>query len=386
MTSNPDDSHQLGLKVSDSRFPRYRVDLFLAEFDMWLHSYFLTGLVQLEKEGVITLGVMGGRDLRRCMDMQMNPYPLFTLKCSEVDSNKSRVICFDPKDQSNAWQTKALEECDVYFKRSTHRPDTERLTKPQQSKVRPINPMFATWCSGAGIWNVRLYAALVMRAGRQIAARQPSRQALISMLNNIRAFAFLSTLDNYEDSPASSKREQVLFQTRLWDPSEEKGEWVEDCNLHRVEMVRGLRRRLGTRCIGGLIRTPYTEKNYPELLSNLTLTAKAKRPEFIRLCRQFLVRVNIKALYDAVSYSLGETLAANNCLVSESIRNTFATPLVESEHYVGFTTSDECADRCLELLESGDKAIRLREEAHAYYRKAVSPKAAMRTFLEQAMS
>jgi hypothetical protein len=53
-----------------------------------------------------------------------------------------------------------------------------------------------------------------MRAGRQIAARQPSRQALISMLNNIRAFAFLSTLDNYEDSPASSKREQVLFQTR----------------------------------------------------------------------------------------------------------------------------------------------------------------------------
>jgi hypothetical protein len=362
------------------------VDLFLAEFDMWLHSYFLTGLVQLEKEGVITLGVMGGRDLRRCMDMQMNPYPLFTLKCSEVDSNKSRVICFDPKDQSNAWQTKALEECDVYFKRSTHRPDTERLTKPQQSKVRPINPMFATWCSGAGIWNVRLYAALVMRAGRQIAARQPSRQALISMLNNIRAFAFLSTLDNYEDSPASSKREQVLFQTRLWDPSEEKGEWVEDCNLHRVEMVRGLRRRLGTRCIGGLIRTPYTEKNYPELLSNLTLTAKAKRPEFIRLCRQFLIRVNIKALYDAVPYSLGETLAANNCLVSESIRNTFATPLVESEHYVGFTTSDECADRCLELLESGDKAIRLREEAHAYYRKAVSPKAAMRTFLEQAMS
>src|ERR1035441_5872653 len=134
------------------------------------------------------------------------------------------------------------------------------------------------------------------------------------------------------------------------------------------------------------MRTPYTEKNYPELLSNLTLTAKAKRPEFIRLCRQFLVRVNIKALHDAVPYSLGETLAANNCLVTESIRNTFATPLVENGHYVGFTTPDECAGRCLELLESGDKAIRLREEAHAYYRKAVSPKAAMRTFLEQAMS
>jgi hypothetical protein len=206
------------------------------------------------------------------------------------------------------------------------------------------------------------------------------------MLGNIRVFAYLPTLDNYEETPANNKRKQVLFQTRLWDPSEEEGDWVEECNRHRVEMIRVLRRRLGTRCVGGLIRTPYTEKNYPELLSNLTLTAKAKRPEFIRLCRQFLVRVNIKALFDAVPYSLGETLAANNCLVSENIRNSFATPLIEGRHYAGFTTPDECADRCQELLDSDDKATRLREEAHAYYRKAVCPKEAMRMFLQQAMS
>ena len=98
------------------------------------------------------------------------------------------------------------------------------------------------------------------------------------------------------------------------------------------------------------------------------------------------MRVNIKALFDATPYSLGETLAANNCLVSENIRNTFATPLVAGRHYVGFTTADECADRCLELLDSDDKAKRLREEAHAYYRTAVRPKEAMRMFLEQAMS
>jgi hypothetical protein len=98
------------------------------------------------------------------------------------------------------------------------------------------------------------------------------------------------------------------------------------------------------------------------------------------------VRVNIKALFEATPYSLGETLAANNCLVSENIRNSFATPLVEGKHYVGFTTPEDCADRCQELLDSDDKAIHLREEAHAYYRKAVRPKEAIWSFLEQAMS
>ena len=374
------------MRDANSRNSSFTVDLLLAELNIWQHSYFLTGLVQLAKEGTIALRVMSGDDLRRCSAMQNSLYPLLTLKCTESYRNNSRVICFDPKDQSDAWQTKALEECDVYYKRSIHQPDTERLAKPRQLKVRPINPMFATWCSGAGSWNLRLFAEFVMRAGRQIAARRSPREAVGSMLENLRIFSFLSTLNNYEDTPAGKKRKQVLFQTRLWDPSEEEGDWVEECNRHRVEMVRVLRRRLGTRCVGGLIRTRYTEINYPELLSNLTLTAKSKRPEFIRLCRQFLVRVNIKALFDAVPFSLGETLAANNCLVSENIRNSFATPLVEGEHYAGFTTPDECADRCLELLDSDGKAARLREAAYAYYRRAVRPKEVMRTLLEQAMS
>ena len=374
MMNNQDGSPQTPLIGAKPLAPRFIVDLSLAEFNMWTDSYYLTGLVQLAKERAITLRVMSGHDLRNCLTMQEGSYQVLILKCADAHRNNSRVICFDSRDQSDAWQKKALLGCDFYFKRSTYLPDTEQLAKPQQSKVRPMNPMFATWCSGAGGWNARLVGALVSRAGRQVAARQSSRQAVSSLLGNLRIFAYLSTLDNYQDTPAGNKRKQVLFQTRLWDPSEEKGDWVEDCNRHRVEMVRTLRRRLGERCVGGLTRTPYTEEHYPELLSNLTLTAKAKRPEFIRLCRQFLVRVNIKALFECTPFSLGETLAANNCLISETIRNSFATPLIEGEHYAGFTTPDECADRCLELLDSDDKAARLREAGHAYYRGAVCPK------------
>jgi hypothetical protein len=63
-----------------------------------MHSYFLTGLVQLAKEGMITLRTMSGRDLSRCLSMQRGGYSLLTLKCTEATRNNSRFICFDTED------------------------------------------------------------------------------------------------------------------------------------------------------------------------------------------------------------------------------------------------------------------------------------------------
>ena len=111
MTSNQDGNLLPG---PNSRISRSRVDLFLAAYDMWLDGYFLTRLVQLAKEGAITLRVMGGHDLSRCLAMQDSLYALLTLKCTDTYTNDSRIVCFDRRDQSDAWQTKALGECDIY--------------------------------------------------------------------------------------------------------------------------------------------------------------------------------------------------------------------------------------------------------------------------------
>lgn len=363
------------------------VDVVMGEgSDIWLHSYFLTGLIQLAQEKAISLRVTRDDDLARFLGCRGNRYPLLVLRCTTSGRGNSRVICFDPRDQSDAWQTDALEGCDLYFKRSTYQLDTDQLAESHRVKVRSINPMFAAWCPNDVGWTLRMHATFITTALHRIAARGSFKDAVQSLQRDIHCLATLSSLDQYEDTPASRKRKQVLFQTRLWDPAEEDGDWVEPCNQHRVEMVRTLRAKLGDRLVGGLIRTPYTEQHYSDLLSNLTPTAKAKRGEFIRLCRQFLVRVNIKALFDATPYSLGETLAANNCLVSETIRNSFATPLIDGRHYVGFTTADECAEKCKELLDSDEKTTPLREEAYAYYRSAVRPKESMQMFLKHAIS
>ena len=386
---------RVGLNKSDVELPRFaapgprgcEVSVFIGKgFDIWLHCYFLTGLIRLAREGAIELRTMERDSARRCLSIQRDAYPMLVLQCKRPGDGPGHIICFDAMDRSDVWQTAALDAGDIYFKRSFHLPDTECLSPAQRRKVRPINPMFATWGGGGAGWTTRLGAFLAGSAWRQVAAGGSTGAAVRSALRDVRTFLTLSDLERYEDTPSTPKRKEVLFQTRLWDPAEETGSWVGECNAERVEMIRTLRRRLGSSCVGGLVPTPYAVKNHPDLLSNLTLTSKARRPEFIRLCRQFLVRVNIRALFDAVPYSLGETLAANNCMVSRTVRNSFATPLVAGRHYLGFTTPDECAEICRELLDSDGKTRCLREESHSYYVAAVSPANAMRMYLEQAMA
>jgi hypothetical protein len=349
-------------------------------FDIWLHSYFLAGLVQLAQNRQLKLRI--GRAREPICPAAVQPSVMLLLRCWPGGQQSPRLVCFDPLDHSNGWQHPALAACDLYFKRSYYQPDVQALPANLRAKVRPLNPIFATWVPRAHGWAVQLFMrqlALLLGPG----SAQPVQQRLRAALQSLRHFTSLSSLDWYEDQPASLKRHQVLFQTRLWDPAQETEDWVAPCNQHRVGMVRQLRQRLGDRLVGGLVRTPYTEREYPDLLSNLTETATAKRPEFIRLCRQFLVRVNIRALFDAVPYSLGETLAANNCLVSESIRNAFATPLMANRDFLNFDSSEQCADLCKGLLENPGQAHRLRLHQQQYYEQAVRPKEAMRLYLSQ---
>lgn len=351
-------------------------------FDIWLHSYFLTGLVALEQQQVIDLELQT-RDL---FGISPVGHPLLVCCLRGTSLTRPQVLCFDAQDQADRWHSQALAACDLYFKRSAHPPAIQQLAARDQAKVRPINPMFATWDGSSWNWSAQVYRSFLTTAARRFLSTRNWASTMAPLKRSSRDFATLSTLREYEDTPVANKRLQVLFQTRLWNPSEEEGDWVEPCNQHRIKMVRVLRAKLGDRVVGGLIRERYAAEQYPELLTNLTPTGKAQRPEFIRLCRQFLVRVNIKALFDAIPYSLGETLAANNCLVSESIRNISATPLIPGQHYSSFTTPEECADQCLELLDSPQRAQGLREVAHEYYRTAVQPAAAMKMYLDQALS
>jgi hypothetical protein len=366
--------------------PRYHIEVLLGcGFDIWLHCYFMAGLIELVNEGTVRLVPMRREVRKRCEAFQKRGYPLFSVQCSDMMSGKSKLLVFDARDQSDQWQTEALKQVDVYFKRSFFAPDREELEAQLREKIYPMNPMFATWASGSVGWSYRLQRQFLENALKQALSPATRRSGFQDLVRSVRNFSSLSSLDEYEDTPDGEKRPHVLFQTRLWDPSLEEGDWVAPCNVERIELIRALRNDLGDDFIGGLVPTPYAREHHPDLLSNLTPDSKCKRPEFIRLCREFLIRVNIRALFHAIPYSLGETLAANNVMVSRTVRNSCESPLVEGTHYMGFTTPDECAAICRSLLDDPDKVRSLRAQSHEYYRTAVQPKEAMRHYLSHAM-
>lgn len=360
------------------------VDVLLGRsFDLWLHSYYLTGLVGLAKAGRITMKTACGPLRATLENMHVAGFPLFTIRCT--NSTGSRIICFDARDQSDAWQSSALKQVDVYYKRSFFRPDADKLDVAFRRKVYPMNPMFATWPRDAGGWRHAVFMQMARDVFKLVREGGHFQNVWVDFMQKVKGMMTLSFQDQYEDRPLSGKTPKVLFQTRLWDPASEKGDWVDSCNADRVAMVRTLRARLGRRFVGGLAYTPFAREHYPDLLSDLTPDSHCRRPEFIALCRSFLVRVNIRALFDAIPYSLGESLAANNVIVSHPVRNQCATPLVAGEHYLAFERPDECADICAGLLDAPVRIEALRQQAYTYYCDAVRPERAMERYLNKAM-
>ncbi|HOO51137.1 MAG TPA: hypothetical protein PLK94_07625 [Alphaproteobacteria bacterium] len=125
---------------------RYEVEiLFGSGFDIWLHSYFLTGLIDLARDGEIKLRNMKKEDQQYWNSLQQPGFPLFVLKIKRTDCNASRVICFDPMDKSSVFQISCMAQVHHYYKRNFFRPYVEELPEDLREKVKPINPIFAVW-------------------------------------------------------------------------------------------------------------------------------------------------------------------------------------------------------------------------------------------------
>lgn len=90
-------------------------------------------------------------------------------------------------------------------------------------------------------------------------------------------------------------------------------------------------------------------------------------------------------MHDSTAWKLAEYLAASQCIVAEPIRNVTPRPLQEGVHYLGFETPEDCVEACTALLDDPDRATRMREENHRYYREEVAPAAMVMNRLQEAM-
>ncbi len=322
-------------------------------FDLANNHYHLSllyaGLTGLAAEGRIRLDwrMQGGCELDATATGGM------VARMLVVHGDQEHRVALDLFDRSDTFDSPTLQWCDRYYKRSFYEPHVATIADENARKVRPFGMNYA--CRNKRV--DRLLARSVMIQVTQRGFRAPTRVArrLFEQRNVFRTYASLPTLAEFKESPSTPRQESVLFQTRVWEPSEVAPDHAEEINGIRSESVRRLRAYFKSRFVGGLVPTRYAEEQYPDLLTNLS----TKRRDFAKLVRSCGVLVYTRGLHHSVAFKLPEYLLSSGAIVTDPIRNELSRPLREGVNYASFGDLDELigvADRLLN--ENASKAMR----------------------------
>ena len=119
------------------------------------------------------------------------------------------------------------------------------------------------------------------------------------------------------------------------------------------------------------------QSRYPDLISKIPPT------KYLSLIRRGLVGIYTRGLHHSIAWKLGEYFAASMCVVAEPIRNVVEPPIVAGDHYLPFTSPDECIEASARILESRELQQQLRETVFNYHQRHVEPAARIWECLER---
>ena len=201
-----------------------RVELVIEpSVDTYHLSMINTGLVALADQGEIDLSYRRARGSEE--DWLVADPLAIGLQIHAQDGDRPRHVVVDLHDQSDVFFGAALESGDLYFKRSFHQPDVDRLSQGVVEKVVPFGLDFA--CRSR-----RSTCKLLGSLGPRIAARGTSG------LKKLRRFLALPLLAEFELDSESHGKPTVVFQTRVWEANETAEGEAEVINRDRVGIVR----------------------------------------------------------------------------------------------------------------------------------------------------
>jgi hypothetical protein len=339
------------------------VTLYLdADQDFYHTSYVHTGIFGLAGRRQIDLEVMNAP-----IGSWRRPAPGSPCAYFDIERGTDSIaVAIDLRDKSDVFDEAALEQCDVYFKRSYFAPDVHRLAPRAGMKVVPFGLNFV--CA-----NVPSALAIGMYLGREMMSAVAGGRASIARVRALATKAYdywrYRTERDYLADAETPKQPVIVFQTRVWEKHEVIGDNAAEINEQRVQLVKALQDELGSRFVGGLVPTPLAMREYPALV-----TANPIAPaSFARWQRTMLIGIYTRGLHHSTAWKLGEYLAGSMCIIAEPPRNELPVPLRSGDEYIGFGSTAECLSACTSVIEQQALQRHLRQCASRYYEREVSP-------------
>lgn len=333
-----------------------------------------TGLYLLSRDGVINLKLRPGTALTKArMNRQF-------LGMSIDHVGGTFKVIFDMTDHQIIGIPEALEYCDVYFKRSLTSTSYDGLKGHEIQKIAPFGFFYRVIAQNKMFLMKRLLIEFLSRPYNPFSKRNRFHLHHIKELVDACMDSKVSPLFSVEELyPKPVEHDiDVLFQCRLWDPSElvpHNRSDAEKVNEDRISIIRKLKSELGQRFVGGLQPTAFAKKTAPDLV--IDDPSMSQRRNFIALVERSRIVVSSTGLLGSNGGKLGEYIALGKAIISEKIVTDLPVKFEEGIHYESYCTPSECLQKAITLLSDQQRQRALEAAVADYYWSYLSPKELM---------
>ena len=219
------------------------------------------------------------------------------------------TIAFDTHDGGNV--DKEIYDLSVlYFKRSFN-----AALHASYAKVRPLGLNYYVGREGFNLDGIE----------RALRLSSNARE----MIRGVLGASGLPILFNFDPSAGGIDRivrdlqPRVLFIAGLWDPFDSPGRPQEQVdqririNQTRIGCISLLRKELGSRFTGGIVRSKFAEKNFPDFIVDQRISTR--RRDFIKHVSEHSICISSVGLHQSTGWKFAEYIALGRAVVAEKM-------------------------------------------------------------------
>ena len=341
----------------------------LGEFSFYL----LAALSELVHAGEVELRTQAHR-------LPNEPGHWIEIKDRETGSHTA--VSIDTSDGPQLVALRRAAIADLVWKRSYQEDHLVGLSAEIFAKVKP----FGLWYACRSGRETQQMLGRLAHLARGVARLDKAGLVMIRNAFGLRqVFAGRASAANlpplvadYEALPVPASP-RVIFQTRVWDPSE--GADPDDrrkVNDMRASLVRSLRSALGENFVGGLSPSVYAQNTYPDCLTRHAVDSTSYR----RLLLGCDIAINSTGLHGSNAFKIPEYFASSRVVVSERLLCELPRPPIEGIDFLCFDSPGECVATCQRLLSDAEGRLSLMKAGRSYYDAFVQPAASLRSRLD----
>jgi len=325
-------------------------------------------------------------------------YMPFTLrlKIQDLENGQYFTICFDMADSMSIASMDDLKKVDIYIKRSYYKSFINELKQNLSKKIIPFGLHYACTSTNESVM-MRLRQVFLYHLihgnfikNPNFAVKETLSLPLKLLFKKYKISRLISNfplyINEFEVHPEVPAEAKIYFRTRLYSPEQapklhQSGQ-LKNVNDIRANTIRALKKHFGEQFVGGVRRSAFTKKYYPDCIFPENLDME----EHINLSKKYLICVNTSGLHDSTGWKFPEYLAASRCIISEPLKFELPFPIEKQKHYLPFTTPDECVEACRRILNDSKLAFSMRKDNYTYYENNVKPSMIIFRSLETALS